>query len=296
MRIFSFHEDMRPAFVGTFSKRSAEVTGRRPFAQDFKLLNYDYDSEEEWEEVDEGEDIADSDGEEEEEGGNELEYDEFFRRDNDYGSDVDSDGEGVAAGQTQRREGEEKIGPRFLRRRAPADEAPSTDRSTTGSDRARSMRFCLESRSFVECIEKEKDVQRLRTYATATFAYPGLCPTMGAVHEPRRGDGKDGKGGDTKMAVDGVDEAAAHAPAEAKAPRVPKPPAAPRVVFDESVVPALMLHVHGKKEGIDKVVLTFHEDRQALIKVRFCLMRGLDLNSCLVCMLNLFFWFAPGFT
>lgn len=39
-----------------------------------------------------GEDIAESDDEDDGEG-NELEYDDFLRRDNDYGSDVDSDGE-----------------------------------------------------------------------------------------------------------------------------------------------------------------------------------------------------------
>lgn len=38
-----------------------------------------------------GEDIGESDDEDDEEG-NELEYDEFLRHDNDFGSDADSDG------------------------------------------------------------------------------------------------------------------------------------------------------------------------------------------------------------
>jgi hypothetical protein len=37
---------------GTFSKRSRVVSGRRPFARDSIIMNYDYDSEAEWEEED----------------------------------------------------------------------------------------------------------------------------------------------------------------------------------------------------------------------------------------------------
>ena len=37
---------------GTFSKTSRTVTGRRPFERDWARLNYDYDSEAEWEEED----------------------------------------------------------------------------------------------------------------------------------------------------------------------------------------------------------------------------------------------------
>jgi len=51
MRLFSFSEDCRPAYFGTVSRRSAIITGRRPLARDTELLNYDYDSEAEWEEV-----------------------------------------------------------------------------------------------------------------------------------------------------------------------------------------------------------------------------------------------------
>ena len=37
---------------GTYSKRSRVVNGRRPFAKDCSIMNYDYDSEAEWEEED----------------------------------------------------------------------------------------------------------------------------------------------------------------------------------------------------------------------------------------------------
>jgi hypothetical protein len=37
---------------GTFSKKSSVVNGRRPFRKDFSIMNYEYDSEAEWEEED----------------------------------------------------------------------------------------------------------------------------------------------------------------------------------------------------------------------------------------------------
>lgn len=37
---------------GTFSKTSRIVSGRKPFAKDYSIFNYDYDSEAEWEEED----------------------------------------------------------------------------------------------------------------------------------------------------------------------------------------------------------------------------------------------------
>ncbi|GMH54571.1 hypothetical protein TL16_g01701 [Triparma laevis f. inornata] len=63
-KFLMFDEDERPPYKGTWSKRSNVVTGRRPFGQD-KHLNYDYDSEAEWEEEEPGEDIDDEKAEEE---------------------------------------------------------------------------------------------------------------------------------------------------------------------------------------------------------------------------------------
>ena len=60
-RFLSFHEDCRPPYHGTWSKTSTIVTGRKPFGKDTTYLDYDYDSEAEWEEGDDevGEDIED---------------------------------------------------------------------------------------------------------------------------------------------------------------------------------------------------------------------------------------------
>ena len=52
MNIYCYHTAVTPS--GTYSKRSLEVTGRRPFSLDTELVNYDYDSEAEWEEEEEG--------------------------------------------------------------------------------------------------------------------------------------------------------------------------------------------------------------------------------------------------
>lgn len=55
-KFIGFHEDYRPPYHGTWSKpRSSIVTGRNPFGRDTAYLDYDVDSEAEWEEGDEEE-------------------------------------------------------------------------------------------------------------------------------------------------------------------------------------------------------------------------------------------------
>ncbi|KAI1943643.1 chromatin assembly factor-I (CAF-I) p90 subunit [Ophidiomyces ophidiicola] len=67
MKILQFREDVRPPYRGTFSKRlprdSAYKLCRNPFSRILPDCDYDYDSEAEWEEPEEGEDL-DSEGEE----------------------------------------------------------------------------------------------------------------------------------------------------------------------------------------------------------------------------------------
>ncbi|GAA5878410.1 hypothetical protein JCM16303_002764 [Sporobolomyces ruberrimus] len=50
VKFFKFLEDVRPGYVGTWSKTSKVVTPRTPFEQDRAVLNYEIDSEGEWEE------------------------------------------------------------------------------------------------------------------------------------------------------------------------------------------------------------------------------------------------------
>jgi hypothetical protein len=61
MKLLQFHEDVRPAYYGTCTKRSRIVSGRKPFAKDIEKLDYDVDSEAEWEPEGEGEDIHSGD-------------------------------------------------------------------------------------------------------------------------------------------------------------------------------------------------------------------------------------------
>ena len=67
MRYLKFAEDVRPPYIGTYTKVSdpwaCKKLSRNPFTQGLPT-NYDYDSEAEWEEPGEGEDLE-SEGEEE---------------------------------------------------------------------------------------------------------------------------------------------------------------------------------------------------------------------------------------
>lgn len=68
MKYLKFFEDYRPPYTGTFTKitdhRVMSKLSRWPFSRELPDTNYDYDSEAEWEEPGEGEEL-DSEGEEE---------------------------------------------------------------------------------------------------------------------------------------------------------------------------------------------------------------------------------------
>lgn len=96
-KFLGFHEDVRPPYRGTWSKKSPLVTGRRPWGQDRKYLDYENDSEEEWEDGDddEGEDLQEGDDGADEEGDdlqNEEDNDGFIAAEDDLGIDDDDDG------------------------------------------------------------------------------------------------------------------------------------------------------------------------------------------------------------
>ncbi|KAH8663953.1 chromatin assembly factor 1 subunit A-domain-containing protein [Xylariales sp. PMI_506] len=68
VKILSFYEDVRPPYVGTLtstSKSELQKLARRPTGRHVLKLNYDYDSEAEWEE-EEGEDLDDDEVDDEE--------------------------------------------------------------------------------------------------------------------------------------------------------------------------------------------------------------------------------------
>ncbi|KAF2841277.1 hypothetical protein M501DRAFT_929079 [Patellaria atrata CBS 101060] len=67
MKYLHFGEDVRPPYHGTFTRPQVRKAGQRlarnPFSRTLPEINYEYDSEAEWEEPEEGEDL-DSEGEE----------------------------------------------------------------------------------------------------------------------------------------------------------------------------------------------------------------------------------------
>ncbi|KAJ1979803.1 hypothetical protein H4R35_001374 [Dimargaris xerosporica] len=61
LKLLQFHENIRPPYYGTWSKISRTLNGRRCFHQDKTVLDYDFDSEAEWELDEDGEDLASDD-------------------------------------------------------------------------------------------------------------------------------------------------------------------------------------------------------------------------------------------
>jgi chromatin assembly factor 1 subunit A len=76
MKSLKFGEDIRPPYQGTFTRQVSESSSRRlarnPYYRGLPETNYDYDSEAEWEEPEEGEELG---SEEEDEGSDEGEDD-----------------------------------------------------------------------------------------------------------------------------------------------------------------------------------------------------------------------------
>ncbi|KAK6092944.1 hypothetical protein MT418_006934 [Batrachochytrium dendrobatidis] len=65
-KLIGFAENIRPPYFGTWSKVSKYVTGRRPFCNKEPTLEYDVDSEAEWEEDEPGEELKSEDEDEDE--------------------------------------------------------------------------------------------------------------------------------------------------------------------------------------------------------------------------------------
>lgn len=59
-KFFQFNENYRPAYYGTWRKCSNFIKGRRPFAKDTHMFDYEIDSDEEWEEEEPGESLSHS--------------------------------------------------------------------------------------------------------------------------------------------------------------------------------------------------------------------------------------------
>ena len=260
MRTLSFHTDTRPAYVGTISKRSRVINGRRPFAKDVELLNYDYDSEEDWEEEVEGEDLNETDEEEEGEGGgNELVYDDFFCRDDDYGSDGDGD-EGVV--RVTHRSTVEVLGPRFIQYSA-VEERDSLSQNNEYINRSRS--FVVDPTSGCHALLQQQktgdDAELLSCFGAVFFVIPSVAlPYLGV---------KVGSDSHEKVAAckDCKESSASSISklSSEKSGDVKKPTSSQ---LSSALVVELIRFIHGKKDGSDKLTVSFQELHPTLSKAQ----------------------------
>ncbi|KAE8205381.1 hypothetical protein A4X06_0g3773 [Tilletia controversa] len=103
LKFIHFDQDRRPGWYGTFTRPSNLIGPRRPFAQDPVLLDYSYDSDDEWEDQGqlEGEDLdegQDAEEEEKEDSDDDSEMDDWLIDDLEEVDDAEStSGEPVAA-------------------------------------------------------------------------------------------------------------------------------------------------------------------------------------------------------
>ncbi|XP_035141974.1 chromatin assembly factor 1 subunit A isoform X4 [Callithrix jacchus] len=78
MKLLQFCENHRPAYWGTWNKKTALIRARDPWAQDTKLLDYEVDSDEEWEEEEPGESLSHSEGDDDDDMGEDEDDDDGF--------------------------------------------------------------------------------------------------------------------------------------------------------------------------------------------------------------------------
>nr|XP_044991250.1 chromatin assembly factor 1 subunit A isoform X2 [Jaculus jaculus] len=78
MKLLQFSENHRPAYWGTWNKKSALIHPRHPWAQDKSLLDYEVDSDEEWEEDEPGESLSHSEGDDDDDLGEDEDEDDGF--------------------------------------------------------------------------------------------------------------------------------------------------------------------------------------------------------------------------
>ncbi|XP_063311994.1 chromatin assembly factor 1 subunit A isoform X1 [Pelobates fuscus] len=78
MKLLQFCDNYRPAYWGTWNRMSSDISARKPLAQDKKLLDYEVDSDEEWEEEEPGESLSHSEGDDDDEPKEDEEDDDGF--------------------------------------------------------------------------------------------------------------------------------------------------------------------------------------------------------------------------
>ena len=152
-KFLSFHEDVRPPYHGTWSKKSHGVNPRNPFKKDRKFFDYDYDSEAEWEEGDNeaGEDIenAADDEEEKDEEEAEGEDDGWLAADDDLDDDPDEETKLLRQKVVRQEDKLERI-ESFI--------APVNGRPLTASDKVESYLAGVASDEAFELLSSHEDI------------------------------------------------------------------------------------------------------------------------------------------
>ena len=64
-KLLQFHDNQRPAYFGTWTKKEEKISGRTPFGK-FADFDYEYDSDDDWEEEEQGESLSDEEKDQEE--------------------------------------------------------------------------------------------------------------------------------------------------------------------------------------------------------------------------------------
>ncbi|XP_032321756.1 chromatin assembly factor 1 subunit A isoform X1 [Camelus ferus] len=78
MKLLQFSENHRPAYWGTWNKKTTVIHPKDPWAQDRDLLDYEVDSDEEWEEEEPGESLSHSEGDDDDDVAEDEDEDDGF--------------------------------------------------------------------------------------------------------------------------------------------------------------------------------------------------------------------------
>lgn len=92
-KFLQFHENRRPAYFGTWRKKSKSVKPRNPLGIDKNVFDYEVDSDDDWEEEEPGESLHGSDDEEKENDSDNYEIDNEFFVPHGYLSDEEAENE-----------------------------------------------------------------------------------------------------------------------------------------------------------------------------------------------------------
>ncbi|XP_057696095.1 chromatin assembly factor 1 subunit A [Corythoichthys intestinalis] len=109
MKLLLFRENHRPAYWGTWRKKSLHISPRCPLRKDTDLLDYEVDSDEEWEEEEPGESLSHSEGEDEEEGGEDDDDNDGFFVPHGYLSDDEGALEEVDGGDLEKQKLQQRL-------------------------------------------------------------------------------------------------------------------------------------------------------------------------------------------